>query len=302
MLDDDQTKKTVLAGSPYGVWLGLGALPQSPAELGELAAEVERLGFSALWLGGSWGSDLSVPAALLAGSSSLVVATSIANIWRDPAGPVAGSFAGLDQEYGDRFVLGVGAGHAAQTDLHHDRYARPLAALGAFLDELDAAQPPVPVHRRALAALGPKALTTAAERSAGALPYFTTPEHTRQARKIVGPGTFLAPEQKLVLVPDPDEARELARKTLKYYLALPNYVNSWRRLGFEPADLENGGSDRLIDALFGWGTAQTALDRVREHLEAGADHVCLQPIPSASSDLVSDLRVIADGLGLEPVS
>jgi len=276
----------------YGVWLGLAALPKDPAELRKLAAELEGLGFSALWLGGSWGSDLSIPAELLAASSQLVVGTSIANIWRDPAEQLAASFTGLDRQYGERFVLGIGPGHHTQVDLHHDRYARPLAALGTFLDALDAAEPPVPVPRRALAALGPKALTMAAERSAGALPYFTTPEHTRQAREIVGATTFLAPEQKLVLADDPDRARELARGALKYYLELPNYVNSWRRLGFAETDFQNGGSDRLIDALFGWGTPQTALERVREHLAAGADHVCIQPIPSDRNPLI-DLRVIA---------
>jgi probable F420-dependent oxidoreductase len=276
----------------YGVWLGLAALPKDPAELRKLAGEVEGLGFSALWLGGSWGSDLSVPAELLGASSQLMVATSIANIWRDSPAQLAASFTELDRQYGERFVLGLGPGHHTQVELHHDRYARPLAALGEFLDGLDAAEPPVPVRRRALAALGPKALTMAAERSVGALPYFTTPEHTRQAREIVGATTLLAPEQKLVLADNPDQARELARGALKYYLGLPNYVNSWRRLGFAEADFENGGSDRLIDALFGWGTPQTALERVREHLAAGADHVCIQPIPSSRSPL-DDLRVIA---------
>jgi probable F420-dependent oxidoreductase len=297
MLDADRTNREskTLTGGRYGVWLGLAALPKDPAELRELAAEVEGLGLSALWLGGSWGTDLSVPAELLAGSSTLVVGTSIANIWRDPAEQVATSFTELDQKYGERFVLGLGPGHHVQVDLHQARYARPLHALGEFLDVLDAAQPPVPVHRRALAALGPKALAMSAERSAGALPYFTTPEHTRQAREIVGAATFLAPEQKLVLVEDADRARELGRAALKYYLVLPNYVNSWRRLGFDDADFAAGGSDRLIDALFGWGSPQTALERVGEHLAAGADHVCIQPIPNGRSPL-EDLRVIAANL------
>jgi probable F420-dependent oxidoreductase len=297
MLDGDQTKDApALVSGTYGVWLGLAALPTDLAELRELAAEVEGLGFSALWLGGSWGTDLSVPGALLAGSSRLVVGTSIANIWRDPAESVAASYTELAGQYGDRFVLGLGPGHSSQVELHHHRYARPLAALREYLDQLDAAEPPVPVRRRALAALGPKALMLAAERSAGALPYFTTPEHTEQARKIVGPASFLAPEQKLVLVPEADRARELGRAALKYYLELPNYVNSWRRLGFADSDFEAGGSDRLIDALFGWGSPADALARVREHLAAGADHVCIQPIPDRGRTSLDDLRLIAAGL------
>jgi probable F420-dependent oxidoreductase len=288
----------MLVRGSYGVWLGFPALPKDPDDLRKLAAGVEELGFTALWLGGSWGADLSIPAELLAGSSRLVVATSIANIWRDPAEQVAASHTELADRYGDRFVLGVGAGHASQVQLHKDLYRQPLTALGRFLDGLDAAQPPVPVHRRALAALGPKALAVAAERSAGALPYFTTPEHTRQAREILGAGSFLAPEQKLVLAPEPDRARGLAREALAYYLGLPNYLNSWRRLGFEEADFEAGGSDRLIDALFGRGSPESAFERVAEHLAAGADHVCIQPVPDQGSSPLGDLRVIARTLGL----
>ena len=281
----------------YAVWLGLGAITDNPAELRELASELEALGYSALWLGGSWGADLSGPGELLKGSRTLVVGTSIANIWRDPAEEVAASYTALAAEYGPRFVLGLGAGHSSQTNLHHNDYARPLAALSQFLDVLDAAEPPVPAGQRALAALGPKALALAAERSAGALPYFTTPEHTRQAREALA-GRFLAPEQKLVLADDPQTARTIARGALKYYLALPNYVNSWRRLGFGEADFADGGSDRLIDALFGWGNPKTALERVHEHLAAGADQVCIQPVPAPGKTVLDDLRVIAAELGL----
>jgi probable F420-dependent oxidoreductase len=277
----------------YAVWLSLAALPEDPAELRKLSSEIEALGFSALWLGGSWGVDLSRPAELLRGSGHLVVGTSIANIWRDPADQVAASYTALAAEYGDRFVLGVGAGHASQVELHQNNYARPIAALTAYLDGLDAAVPPVPVERRALAALGPKALTLSAERSAGALPYFTTPEHTRQAREQIGAGPFLAPEQKLVLETDPVAARGRARSALKYYLELPNYVNAWRRLGYGEPDFADGGSDHLIDALFGWGSPETALGRVREHLAAGADQVCIQPIPVAGSTALDTLRILA---------
>jgi probable F420-dependent oxidoreductase len=303
MLDADRTKtaeavdsqKPALAGSRYGVWLGLRALPEQPSALSELAAEVEALGFSALWLGGSWGADLTVPRRLLEGSRDLVVATSVSNIWRDPAEQVAASYTDLAAEYGDRFVLGLGPGHHTQVNLHQDRYARPLAMLGEYLDALDAAKPPVPVGRRALAALGPKALALAAERSAGALPYLTTPDHTRQAREVLGARPFLAPEQKIILATDPDDTRALARRSLEYYLSLPNYVNAWRRLGFAEADFEGGGSERLIDAVYGWG--KNALDRVQEHLSAGADHVCIQPIPAAGKTPLDELRIIARELG-----
>jgi probable F420-dependent oxidoreductase len=294
MSDADQTGPVWVTGR-YAVWLGLAALPKDAAELRELAAEVETLGYSALWLGGSWGVDLSIPKELLDGSRRLVVGTSIANIWRDPAAPVAASYTALAAEYPDRFVLGVGVGHASQVNLHNNNYARPLAALAEYLDGLDAADPPVPVERRALAALGPKALRLAVERSAGALPYLTTPAHTQQARELVG-NLFLAPEQKLVLVGDPDDARARARVALKYYLELPNYVNAWRRLGFGEAEFQDGGSDRLIDALFGWGTPQTAVARLREHLAAGADQVCVQPIPAEGKSALDDLRVIAQEL------
>ncbi|HST81278.1 MAG TPA: TIGR03620 family F420-dependent LLM class oxidoreductase [Kineosporiaceae bacterium] len=293
MSADKQAAAPIVAG-PYGVWLTARTLRQDPAELRRLAAEVEGLGYSALWLGGSLGADLSGPAELLAGSSRLVVGTSVVNIWRDPAEEVAVSATNLADTYGARFILGLGPGHASQVELHHDRYARPLAALGEFLDVLDAGQPPV--HRRLLAALGPKALALAAQRSAGALPFLTTPEHTRSAREIVGAGAFLAPEQKLVLVADPDRARELARGALKYYLELPNYVNSWRRLGLAESDFEGDGSDRLIDALVGWGAPETAVERAREHLAAGADHVCIQPVPAEDSDLLTDLQTIATKL------
>ncbi|GLY27604.1 LLM class F420-dependent oxidoreductase [Kineosporia sp. NBRC 101731] len=292
MLDVDRTDDIPLT-APYGVWLGLGpqALGAYEGREGEFAAELEGLGWPALWVGGSWGADLAPIERLLAGSENLVVGTSIANIWRDPAEQVAASYTRVAQQFGGRFVLGLGVGHHPQTELNQGQYAKPLAKLAAFLDVLDTADPPVPAGHRALAALGPKALELARDRSAGALPYLTTPEHTRTARQALGPGTFLAPEQKVVLSDDPVQARGLARTALKPYLSLPNYVNSWLRLGFEPADVENGGSDRLIDGLFGWGP--DALERVRQHREAGADHVCVQPVPAPGRHALDDLKIIA---------
>jgi probable F420-dependent oxidoreductase len=229
---------------------------------------------------------------LLGGTSTLVVGTSIANIWRDPAERVAAAYTGVAQQYGDRFVLGLGVGHHPQVKLNQNQYRQPLARLSEFLDVLDAAQPPVPIERRAIAALGPKALQIARVRSAGSLPYLTTPEHTATARQALGDDSFLAPEQKIILSADPEVARSAARTSLAHYLELPNYLNSWRRLGFEDADFESGGSDRLIDALYGWGDPQTALSRVREHLAAGADHVCIQPVTLEGRTALDDLGVI----------
>ncbi|MBT0767761.1 TIGR03620 family F420-dependent LLM class oxidoreductase [Kineosporia sp. J2-2] len=296
MFDTDRTHVQGIplgADAPYGVWLGLGpqALGAYSGREGELAAELEGLNFPSLWLGGSWGADLAPIERLLAGSERLVVGTSIANIWRDPAEQVAAAHTRVAERFGNRFVLGLGVGHHPQTELNQGQYARPLAKLAAYLDVLDAADPPVPAGHRALAALGPKALELARDRSAGSLPYLTTPEHTRTARETLGPERFLAPEQKVVLSDDPDEARGLARTALHHYLELPNYLNSWRRLGFGEPDFENGGSDRLIDALFGWGP--DALDHVRRHREAGADHVCVQPIPRNGRHALDELRIIA---------
>jgi probable F420-dependent oxidoreductase len=295
MLDEHQTPGSGIPlgpENPYGVWVGIGKLTEG--EEGAFAAELEGLGFASLWLGGSWGADLSQIERLLAAGDRLVVGTSIANIWRDPAPEVAAAYTRVAERFGDRFVLGLGVGHHPQTDLNHGQYARPMAKLAAYLDGLDSAEPPVPLHHRALAALGPKALELARDRSAGSLPYLTTPEHTRIARAALGPDRFLAPEQKIVLANDPAEARTLARDFLRYYLGLPNYVNAWLRLGFEEADIRDGGSDRLIDGLFGWG--DDALERVRQHREAGADHVCIQPIPREGRTVLDELRVIAGEL------
>jgi probable F420-dependent oxidoreductase len=310
MLDGDQTPsdKTPspdaaaastrgLVPGKYGVWLAAG-LFQYRGPYGELSGRIEDLGFESLWLGGSWGADLSIIEQLLAGTSRIVVGTSIANIWRDPAEQVAQAYQKLADQYGDRFVLGLGVGHHPQVEYNQNQYSRPLARLGEFLDVLDAAAPPVPLGRRAIAALGPKALELARDRSAGSLPYLTTPEHTAQARAILGDRSFLAPEQKVVLSTDPDQARAAARAVLEHYLELPNYLNSWRRLGFEEADFEAGGSDALIDATFGWGEPATALARVQEHLDAGADQVCIQPVPVAGQEPLDDLAVISRELNL----
>jgi probable F420-dependent oxidoreductase len=264
----------------------------------ESAVELERLGFSALWLGGSPPGDLQHSESLIAATDRLVVGTSIVNIWKDAAGVVAESYDRINSRYPGRFVLGLGIGHAPSVGA---AYHRPLRRLGQYLDELEAATPPVPVSGRAIAALGPRALELARDRSLGTLPYLTTPAHTRTAREILGPDKLVAPEQKVVLEEDPLKARAVGRVAVSRYLKLPNYVNNWRRLGFEEGDFEDGGSDRLVDALIAWGPPEQIRARVQEHFDAGADHVALQLLTSGPDRLPLDqVRVLAsvvEGVG-----
>ena len=247
--------------------------------------ELEELGFGALWVGGSPPADLAFPEELLARSGRLVIATGIVNVWDAPPDATAASFQRISS---DRLLLGIGAGHRAHTG---DAYVRPYEKLVAYLDALDAGG--VPKEARALAALGPRVLRLAADRTAGAHPYLVTPEHTAQAREILGAGVLLAPEQKVVLETDPDTARGIARERLGPYLALENYTNNWRRLGFTDADLAGGGSDRLVDAMVVWGDEEAIRARVADHHAAGADHVAVQVL---DSDKRATLRRLAAAL------
>jgi probable F420-dependent oxidoreductase len=249
----------------------------------EAAAEVEELGFGALWLGAV--ADLGLAEQLLAATDRLVVATSIVNVWAVGADELAADVQRLEKAHPGRFLLGLGASHAPTVRALGRTYARPLAHLAGYLDALDAAPEPVPADRRVLAALGPKALALAAARSAGAHPYLVTPEHTRAARALMGPGPLLAPEQAVLLETDPATARAQARDGLAFYLGLPNYVRNLRALGFTDADLAGGGSDRLVDALVPWGTPDEVAARVAEHHAAGADHVAVQVVAPAGTGL-----------------
>ncbi|GIH14594.1 LLM class F420-dependent oxidoreductase [Rugosimonospora africana] len=268
---------------PVGIWspsfLWAGAGPDQPEEWRAAAVELDELGYGALWLGNA-GGDLGLVEDLLAATRRIVVATGIVNIWAYPATDVAASFHRVARQYPDRVLLGLGASHAPAVERLGREYHRPLAELGRYLDGLDAAPDPVPVEGRVLAALGPKALELAARRGAGAHPYLTNPAHTELARRALGAGPLLAPEQKVVMEPDRAGAREIARRHLSYYLMLPNYVQNLRRLGFTDDDLSGGGSDRLIDALYAHGVdgPDGIVARVREHRDAGADHVCVQVI------------------------
>ncbi len=235
------------------------------------AAEAEKLGYGAIWLGGSPGAyDLASVDDLLAATDSLVIATGIVNIWQDEPADIARVYERIAGKYPDRFLLGIGAGHREATK----EYKKPYAALVDYLDGLDAAG--VPVSGRALAALGPKVVELSGSRTAGAHPYLTTPEHTRSTREILGAGPLLAPEHKVVLSTDTDEARAIGRNTVKYYLGLSNYVANLRKLGFTDEDLEGEGSDRLVDALALHGDAATIAPGLAAHLEAGADQVVVQ--------------------------
>jgi probable F420-dependent oxidoreductase len=269
-----------------GVWRAATQL--SP----ELAVTLERLGYGAIWIGGSPAGDLRLAEQLLDATTTLTVATGIVNIWKDEAQPVAASYHRIEARHPGRFLLGIGVGHPEATGA---RYAKPYEALVHYLDKLDAAQ--VPIRRRVLAALGPKVLRLSAERSAGAHPYLTTPEHTRRAREIVGPGVLLAPEQKVVLDTDPVRARMIGRSVVADpYLNLVNYRNNLRSLGCTDADLADGGSDALIDALVAHGDTGTVTARVTEHLDAGADHVAVQLLTSPGGDPVAGFTALATAL------
>jgi probable F420-dependent oxidoreductase len=271
----------------FGVWRG--AWQTTP----EIAADLERLGYSALWLGGSPGGDLAIAESLLDATSTLIVGTSIVNIWKDAAPLVAASFARVHARHPARFMLGVGAGHPEATQ----QYANPYETLVAYVDQLQAHL--VPSERVVLAALGPKVLRLAGERTGGAIPYLVPPEHTRRAREILGPGPLLAPEHKVVVDADAERARKLGRRRVENpYLGLINYTSNLRRLGCTDDDLADGGSDRLVDALVAHGSADQVAAQLRAHLDAGADHVCVQLLTEPDADPMPGYRAVARGLGL----
>lgn len=266
---------------PVGIWTGV--LDAHPTPVARAAAQlIEQLGFGALWIPETLGRDPFVAAALLLGATErLPIATGIANIYaRDPM-TMANAQKTLAEAFPNRFLLGLGVSHShLVAGIRKHDYSKPYSHMVEFLDRMDAARymavPPERDPGRVLAALGPKMLELAATRAQGAHPYFTTPEHTALARAAMGADALLAPEQMCVLRTDPVEARAIARGNMKIYMGLPNYWNNLLRLGFTEADREDGGSDRLVDAVVVWGTAQQVADRVAEHRAAGANHVCVQ--------------------------
>lgn len=257
-----------------GIWSWeLRFLPAAVAA--PAAAEIESLGFGAIWVPGGIDSDLFERIdPLLAATQSITFATGIINIYKQTPEEVAGWYHALAPKDRSRVLLGLGVSHGPAIGA---AYGKPLPAMKAYLDRLDAAG--VPKEAMCLAALGPKMLELSRDRTAGAHPYLTTAEHTATARRILGPKALLAPEQGVMFETDPDRARTALAAALKMYLGLPNYLDNWRRLGFTDADFA-GPSPRLLDALFAWGDIAAIKARAEAHLQAGADHVCLQVVQS----------------------
>lgn len=248
----------------------------NPEEAAEAASELDGLGFTALWIPDVGGPVLDSVENLLTATKKTVIATGILNLWMHEPADVASRYATLTESHGERFLLGIGVSHAPLIDSKEPGlYRKPLAATEKFLDAIDATPEPVPTANRVLAALGPKMLQLSASKAGGAHPYLTTPEHTRQARDVLGDGPLLLPEQTVLLTDDRDKAREIGTDWLRSYLALPNYANNLLRLGFTEDDLSSV-SDRVFDALIAWGDEDAVKSRVQEHLDAGADHVCVQ--------------------------
>jgi probable F420-dependent oxidoreductase len=281
-----------------GLW-SPGFRDGDPGEVREAAAELEALGYTALWMpGGAGGPILERAQLLVDATATITVATGILNIWAHTPQEAATAHAGIELAALGRFLLGLGVSHAPMVDREQPgRYRKPLSKMRAYLDELDAQPAPVPPSERVLAALGPKMLDLARERAAGAHPYFVPVAHTRFARERLGQGPLLAPEQAVVLETDPARARAKARDHVARYLQLPNYTNNLLRHGLTEDDLVGGGSDRLLEAIVVMGDVDAVAERVRAHRDAGADHVCLQvlgdvPLP------VTAWRRLAEGLAL----
>jgi probable F420-dependent oxidoreductase len=275
--------QTSIQLGPIGIWTRqLEDLPAAKAQ--ETARELEDLGYGALWFGEAAGREaLTNAGMLLAGTRRIVVATGIANIYARDAVAMAAGQKTLAEAYPNRFLLGLGVSHVPLVEqLRGHRYEQPVATMRAYLDAMDqapyrAVSPPAK-PLRVLAALGPKMLKLSGERADGAHPYNVNPEHTAQARQILGPNAYLCPEQAVVLETKPTKARRIGRAFLGLYLALPNYANNFLRLGFDESDFKDGGSDRLIDAIIAWGDLNAIRNRIRAHHSAGADHVCIQAL------------------------
>jgi probable F420-dependent oxidoreductase len=276
---------------------------QPAAEAQEAARELEELGYGALWFGEAFGREVLANAGLLlAATKRMVIATGIANIYARDAVTMAAGQKTLAEAYPNRFLLGLGVSHVPLVEqLRGHRYEKPVATMRAYLDAMDQAPynsvPPAMKPPRVLAALGPKMLELSGERADGAHPYNVNPEHTAQAREILGRLPYLCPEQAVLLETDPEKARKIARAFLALYLALPNYTNNFLRLGFDEADFKDGGSNRLIDAIIAWGDLNSIRKRIGEHHAAGADHVCVQVLTEDPKALpLAEWRELATAL------
>jgi probable F420-dependent oxidoreductase len=261
----------------------------------DAAAELDELGYGAIWIPGGIGGDVTGDIDRLTNATqNAVIATGILNIWKHDAKDIGAWWSSGPKDKASRIMLGLGVSHGP---LIGDAWGKPLTAMGDYLDQLTGAG--LPADNLCLAALGPKMLELARHRTAGAHPYLVPPEHSAIAREILGPDAILAPEVGVILERDPAKAREIARGALTNYLALPNYVKSWHRLGFTEDDTSHA-SDRLIDALFAWGDTKAVVERVSAHLSAGANHVCMQVIsgqPKADANVLRPLwRELASAL------
>ncbi len=289
-----------------GIWTFVLDL-QPIARARELAAELEELGYGAIWVPDAVGRDPIIHAALLLGGTQrITAATGIAQIYGRDAMTMTGGWKTVSDAFPGRFVLGLGVSHQPMVEgLRGQTYGPPLTAMREYLDRMDtamyvAAEPAEP-PRRVLAALGPKMLALAAERTDGAHPYNVPPEHTARAREILGSEKLLAPEQAVVLETDPVEARRIARAHIAIYLDLPNYMNNLRRFGIADDDIAEGGSDRLVDTVVAWGDADAIRARVQQHLDAGADHVAVQVLKSQRTEVpIAEWRELAPALLSDP--
>jgi probable F420-dependent oxidoreductase len=286
--------------SKLGVWAAMDAF--TAPEAAAFAKRVEAWGYGALWFPEAMGRNSFVHAAwLLANTTTLVIATGIANIYARDWVAASSAQKALNEQSGGRFLLGLGVSHLPLVEgFRGQHYGKPVETMRAYLAGMKkahyAAPPPSEPPKTVIAALGPKMLALAGDQADGAHPYNVTPEHTAEARKILGPGKLLCPEQMIVAETDPAKARAKARASLAIYLSLPNYVNNWKRLGFSDADFANGGSDRLMDAIVAWGDDEAIRARLGAHGDAGADHVCIQalggvgkPIPKPDEELLKRL-------------
>jgi probable F420-dependent oxidoreductase len=262
-----------------GVWYSTDKLG-GPQQIEQFIGTVERLGYDTLWYPESRGYEsLAVAGFMLEHSMKLKLGSSIASIYARDAFSSRRGLLSLHQLYGDRFILGLGVSHVPMVEgIRGHKYEKPVPAMRAYLDGItkgEAGSENLPI---AIAALGPLMLKLSAEKTRGALPYNTTPQHTAMAKKILGPNKWLVAEQKVTLETDPAKARALGRKELSRYMVLDNYRNNWLRIGFSESELANGGSDRFIDAMVLWGGADKVRQGLRAHFDAGATHVCIQPV------------------------
>jgi probable F420-dependent oxidoreductase len=284
-----------------GVWLGALGRASWPSAAAA-ARRIEALGYGALWISETPAArePLAHAALLLDATERMSVATGIASIWSRDALAARNGAMTLAEAHPGRFTLGLGVSHAPAVKLRGQEYEKPLTAMRSYLDAFDAAPyegaAPASPPPLLLAALRPRMLELARDRTAGAHPYFVPVEHTAIARERLGAGPVLAPEVSIVLETDPSAARARARSFMSLYLQLPNYTNNLRDLGWSDEDLADGGSDALVDAIVGWGDVDTVAARVRAHLDAGADHVCLQPVAAPVELAVGELERLAPAL------